>query len=148
MKEIFEVAGFLDFVRMKMRYGASSREPVQLLHVEWKGDWLKCDWLMRPVDSWDEILPERLRQISRTLQALRDAIHLRKLVFEAFPTVESAELRMFRATDDHRLDLVLTGAVTRDNDVLERIPSLAMRAKMCGFQFTMSEGTFESMERA
>ncbi len=105
---------------------------------------MECDWLMRPPDPWDKDLPMHLAKDNQTLQALRDALSLREAIFESFPTVINAELRMFRADAEHRPELLMTGNVNRDNVVFERVASLAMRAKLCGFHFTMDVGAQQS----
>lgn len=128
-----------------MRVGELSREPLLMLRVEWKSDSVECDWLMRPVDPWDKFLPAHLARENQTLQALRDALDLREIVFRRFPAVEHAHLRMFRADPERHLELVMTGSVTRSNEVMHRVASVAMRAKMCGFHFTLAEDGLKSM---
>ena len=80
-------------------------------------------------------LPEHLARENQTLQALRDALSLREVVFKSFPAVVNADLRMFRADDEHRLELVMRGSTSRSNEALYRVASVAMRAKLCGFHF-------------
>ena len=145
MKVLLQGADFLGKVRSKLRFGALSREPLLLLRFEWKGDSVECDWLMRPPDPWDKDLPAHLANENQTLQALRDALSLRELIFKSFPAVINAELRMFRADAEHRLELVMTGKVNRYNDVFERVASLAMRARLCGFHFTLEAGEMGSL---
>jgi hypothetical protein len=106
---------------------------------------VECDWLMRPPDPWDKDLPAHLATENQTLQALRDALSLREVIFESFPAVINAELRMFRADGEHRLELVMTGKVNRFNDPFERVASLAMRAKLCGFDFRLEARELERM---
>ena len=106
---------------------------------------MECDWLMRPPDQWDKDLPAHLAKENQTLQALRDALSLRGAIFDSFPAVINAELRMFRADGEHRLELMMTGRVNRFNDVFERVASVAMRAKLCGFHFTLDAGELESL---
>ncbi len=148
MKELLHAADFLGRVRKKLRFGALSREPLLLLRFEWKGDSVECDWLMRPPDKWDQDLPAHLAKENQTLQALRDALSLREVIFQSFPAVVNAELRMFRADADHRLELVMTGKVNRDSDAFERVTSVAMRAKLCGFNFILQAGEMENMRSA
>ncbi len=106
---------------------------------------MECDWLMRPPDPWDKDLPAHLAKENQTLQALKDALKLREVIFESFPAVINAELRMFRAGGDHRLELMMTGKVNRFNDPFERVASVAMRAKLCGFDFHLGACELESM---
>jgi hypothetical protein len=145
MKELLDAADFLRRARRSLRFGALSREPLLLLRFEWKGDWMECDWLMRPPDPWDRDLPPHLARENQTLQALRDALSLREVVFKSFPAIMNAELRMFRADAEHRLELVMTGSVNRSNEASERVTSVAMRARLCGFHFTLEEGVLERM---
>ena len=145
MKELLHAADFLGRVRRRLRFGALSREPLLLLRFEWKGDSVGCDWLMRPPDQWDQDLPAHLAKENQTLQALRDALSLRQIIFESFPAVVNAELRMFRADAEHRLELVMTGKVNRYSDGFERVASVAMRAKLCGFSFILEAGGMENL---
>lgn len=145
MKTLIETADFLRQARKRLRFGDLSREPLVLLRVEWKSDSVECDWLMRPVDPWDKDLPPHLARENQTLQSLRDALQLREIVFRCFPAVCIAHLRMFRASEDHRLELVMTGSVTRSNEILHRVASIAMRARLCGFRFNVANGGLNGM---
>jgi len=145
MKNLLDAADFLRRARRKMRYGALSREPLELLRLEWKGNALECDWLMRPADRWDVDLPPQVVEENQTLQALRDALKLRNLVFESFPRVDNAELRMFRIGADSLPELVMSGSVVRTNEIFERVASIAMRARLCGFRFTQGNGSLQRM---
>jgi len=145
MKVLTDVAKFLRRAKRHLRTGELSREPLKLLRVEWKGDLVECDWLMRPVDPWDKYLPPRLATENQTLQSLRDALTLRAVILHSFPAVTQAHLRMFRADEDHHLELVVTGSVNRWDEEFHRVPSVMMRAKMCGFRFTVAEGTLRGL---
>jgi hypothetical protein len=145
MRVFAEIAQFLRRTRRRMKSGELSREPLQLLRVEWKGDLVECDWLMRPVDPWDIYIPAQLATENQTLQALRDALELRKIIFRSFPAVSLARLRMFRADENHCLELVMTGNVNRWDEEFHRVPSVMMRAKMCGFRFTVAEGSMRGL---
>jgi hypothetical protein len=143
MRIIRDAARFVMKARRQMRQGELSREPFTVLRFEWKNDLIECDWLMRPADRWDKYLPEHIVREHETLQALRDALSLRALILESFPAVMNAELRMFRIDQNHHLELMMTGCVSRSNEVIHRVSSLAMRAKLCGFQFVLSDGVFD-----
>jgi hypothetical protein len=130
-----------------LRFGEFSREPLRLLRLQWKADAVECDWMMRPVDRWDIDLPAHVAEENQTLQALRDALTLREVVFESFHGVSNAELRMFRSGVGQLPELVMTGSVNRTNEVYSRVASVAMRAMLCGFRFTLAEGVLESIER-
>jgi len=148
MKSLQDVGRFVRVVRSRMRVGEHSREPVKVLRVEWRAECVECDWLMRPADPWDADLPPRLARENETLQALRDALDLRKIIFQSFPAVMKAELRMYREDANHQLELMMTGSVARTNEVLERVASIVMRARLCGFQFTLTSGVLQGPSRS
>jgi hypothetical protein len=145
MRVLTEIANFLRRTRRQLRSGELSREPLQLLRVEWQGDLLECDWLMRPLDPWDKYLPPELATENQTLQALRDALKLRAIIFRSFPAVGLAQLRMFRVDKNHQLELIMTGSVNRWDEEFHRVPSVMMRARMCGFRFTVIDGAMGGM---
>lgn len=143
MKLLRDAGSFLRRVRRKLRFGERSREPLKLLRVEWRAECVECDWMMRPADPWDADLPPRLARENETFQALRDALELRRMIFASFPSAMMAELRMYRADANGQLELMMTGSVTRTNEVLERVASVVMRARLCGFQFTLASGVLK-----
>lgn len=136
-------ARFVKKVRSKLRTGELSREPVKLLRLEWKPERVECDWLMRPPDPWDAHIPPHRARENQTSQALKDALTLRNMIFKAFPSVDVAELRMFGLDAGQQLELMMIGTIARNDQFYERVPSMAMRAKLCGFQFTLAHGAFE-----
>jgi hypothetical protein len=103
----------------------------------------ECDWIMRPPDPWDIHLPIRVRQEHITLQALRDALKMRELIFRAFPRVQMADLRTYRETQGEEPALMMVGAVRRETVVSRRIVSLVMQAKLFGFHFSLEDGALE-----
>ena len=146
MNEFHEAMDFLGSASRRLRFGKFSREPLKLLRLEWKELTVECDWLMRPADAWDKFLGTKIADKHVSIQALRDALLLRESVFKAFPRTEHAELRMFRQNPDGSLEVMLTGSVSRSDQVLQRVPSVAMRARMAGFRFSMAQGVLESMQ--
>ena len=147
MMSLQEAGRFLQKARGKMRAGKISRQPIKLLRIEWREGCLECDWLMRPSDRWDEDLPPHLAKENQTIQSLRDALTLRKMIFKSFPSVMRAELRMFRVDSMGELELMMTGSVARSNEVVERVASVVMRARLCGFQFNLASGVLEGPSR-
>ncbi|MGB7266509.1 MAG: hypothetical protein WBC92_13410 [Terracidiphilus sp.] len=148
MNDLLNAAGFLWTVRRRMLQGEYSREPLHLLRLEWKGGTVDCDWMMRPADAWDKDLPRHLMEEHRTLQAFRDALQLRNMIFASFPEVDCADLRMFREGAAGEPVLVMAGTVYRRDEVLERVPSVVMQARLCGFRFSLEEGVFANMTPA
>jgi len=143
MMSIREAANLVHGARKKLRTGEFSREPLKLLRLEWMPECVECDWLMRPADPWDADLPPRVAREHQTLQALRDALDLRRMIFNSFSSVMTAELRMYRDTGEDELELMMTGSVSRTNEVLERVASIVMRARLCGFHFTLASGVLQ-----
>lgn len=145
MNPVAGAGRFLARARKELRHGEHSREDLKLLRVQWKPDGVECDWLMRAPDAWDSSLPERVANENLTQQSLKDALTLRNLIFAWFPHVDQGYLRMFRADESGELELMMTGSIARDNEIYERVPSMAMRAKLCGFDFTLIQGVFERL---
>lgn len=144
MKPIREAGKFVQGARKRLRSGTFSREPLKLLRLEWVPECVECDWLMRAGDPWDADIPTRLAREQQTLQALRDALDLRRMIFDSFPSVMRAELRMYRdGGGEDGLELMMTGSVSRTNEVLERVASVVMRARLCGFHFTLASGVLQ-----
>jgi hypothetical protein len=144
MNPFWEVADFVRGLRREMRFGELSRGPVRLLRLELTGESVTCDWLARPADVWDESLdwPERERNFSE--QALRDAIRVRDLIFDALPKVQTAMLRSFRSSGAREPpELIISGVAIREAPPIFRVSSLVMRAKLHGFQFEMEEGVLQ-----
>jgi hypothetical protein len=130
-----------------MRYGELSRSGLKLLRVEWRDDTAACDWIARPPDPWDFDLRVDVRERTESLQALLDAIALRKALFSALPGIRSASLRGYRRYAADELPcLIIVGAVERDNEPPIRVPSLVMRAKLCGLHFSLHDGVLEALD--
>ena len=145
MKELAGLTNFFTRVRNRMRYGELSRMPLVLLRVEWKGDLVECDWLMRESDPWDRDLPAHQAEEHLTSQALKDALDLREIVFQSFPAVTRANLRMFRGISEDQRQLKMAGTLDRSDDITTQARSLAMRAKLCGFHFNLTRGALETL---
>jgi len=144
MKPLWEVADFVRGLRREMRFGELSRAPLQLLRLELRDQTLACDWMARPADIWDVDLHAEIRERNESEQALRDALRMRDLVFDALPEVESAVLRVFRISGAREPPgLILGGTVARLAEPLWRVSSVAMQAKLCGFQFEMEDGILQ-----
>jgi len=145
MRLLWKISDFVRAMRRQLRFGELSRAPLQLLRLEWRGEFVECDWLARPADEWDRDLPLHASDRSVSEQALRDAIAVRELLFDALPGVTSAAFRVFRPSAGGARALIITGAVTRDEEVRRSVPSTAMRAKLLGFQFGFEDGALEAL---
>ncbi len=145
MRLLWEIADFGRAMHRQMRFGELSRAPLRLLRLEWRGDVAECDWMARPADEWDLNLPRQVSDGNFSEQALRDAIAIRELLFHALPGVDTASLRAFRRSAGGTHDLIITGTVTRGEEVPRNVSSTAMRAKLLGFQFWFENGILEAL---
>jgi hypothetical protein len=147
MNPFWEVADFVRGLRREMRFGELSRAPLRLLRLELSGQNVACDWVARPADVWDGSLRQHQRERNVSGQALRDAIAVRDLLFDSLPGIETALLRAFRASGAREPpELVIVGSATREAPPVFRVTSLAMRAKLSGFQFEMDDGILQPLE--
>jgi len=146
MRVLWGISDLGRAMRREMRFGELSRAPLRLLRVEWRGEVAECDWLARCGDAWDQDLPPHVSANNSSEQALRDAIAMRELLFNALPGVDRATLHVFRlSADEEGRDLIITGSVARGEEVPPRVSSTAMRAKLLGFQFWLQDGVLEAL---
>lgn len=143
--QLFEIGSFIRGQRIQMRFGDLSRAPLRPLRFELQGDVVECDWVSRAADEWDRDIPRRAGDLNVSAQALRDALAIRDLLFRTLPGVNTAALRAFResATGEH--DLIITGAVTREQQVSRYVASVATRAKLLGLHFWLEDGILEAL---
>lgn len=143
---LLEVGEFVRRFRASARYGDLSRARLELLRVEIRGSHAECDWMARPGDRWDAGLRNEIADRNASTQALRDAIGIRALLFRAMPELRSAELRVYRRRAGE-LELIVSGDVTPGLEPPKTVQSVAMRAKLLGLRFWMSEGILETLDR-
>ncbi|MGZ6123350.1 MAG: hypothetical protein ACXWLR_00215 [Myxococcales bacterium] len=146
MRQLFELAGFVRAMRRRLRFGELSRAPIEILRLVVRGDFAECDWMTRPPDDWDSNLSPVARDESASRQALTDAMALRAMLLDELPSVRSAALRGFRASERGAPDLVLSGTVTREEPYVLRVASPVMRAKLCGFRFELEHCLLKPLE--
>jgi hypothetical protein len=140
-QQLWEACQFLRGLRIQMRYGELSRAPLQLLHFQMRDGTVECDWLARLPDAWDADLSLSVRQRHTSLQALKDAIDMRSLLFDALPQVETARFRVYRESACFTREMIITGFVQRNDHTARNIHSLVMRAKVLGFTFFLEGNT-------
>ena len=145
MRPLWEASDFIRAVRRELRFGELSRAPLRLLSLEWRGDWVQCEWMARPADAWDAGISPVVRDRRVTEQALRDAMEVRRLLFAALPGVASANLRVYREAESP--ELIIAGTVLRDSPAFPGIRSVAMRVKLCGLHFQLADGKLEPLLR-
>ncbi len=146
LQSIFEIGDFVRRMRIKTRFAKLSRAPLRLLRFEVRGDFAECEWVARQPDPWDSSLPQAIGERNASLQALEDAITIRSLMLRTVPNVKSALLRAYRQSASDLLDLVIVGHVTRHDKPPVAVRSVAMRAKLSGFQFWLDDGILEPLQ--
>ncbi|MDP9049269.1 MAG: hypothetical protein M3O31_00890 [Acidobacteriota bacterium] len=143
MKLILATIEFFHSMRSQMRFGEFSRLPIRLHRFEITDDSAECEWFMRPPDPWDVHLAPRLQEEQLTEQALLDALKIRELIFQGFPQVQRAGLRMYREQEGAEPELLMIGDIEREVHGLRRVASLGMRARLCGFRFSLTGGSLQ-----
>ncbi len=146
MRPLSELADFLRTARRRLRFGELSRAPIDILRVEVRGDIAECDWMARPPDAWDAGLPPLARAERTSRQALVDAMTVRAMVFDQLSSIGRALLRGFRVSERDTPEVIIAGRVAREDPELLRIASLVMRAKLCGFQFELENGSLKVLQ--
>jgi hypothetical protein len=149
MKALWQFAEFVRSFRVRMRFGKHSRAPLKLLRLELRDGHGDCDWVVRPADVWDAELQRSVRDYQATSEALLDAMRIREMFFFMMPGANTAELRAYRQAACEPPRLVIRGLVQRDapGDI-NRLSSVAMRAKLFGFQFELDDGVLVPLESA
>lgn len=144
MKQLWEAADFIRNLQRRLRFGDLSRAPLKLLRLEVHGNDAECEWMARPADLWDADLPAGIGERHASLQALQDCLAVRKLLFAAVPSVSRAVFRVYREIETARVELIITGTVTREDQAASNVCSLAMRAQLCGLRFWLADGVLGS----
>jgi hypothetical protein len=138
MESLCAVGEFVRALRVKLRFGDLTRSPLRLLRLQVTETAVECDLLARRADSWDAGLSGKVRQRNEAQQALLDAIEVRGLLFKTLRGMDQGELRIYRETESGR-ELIAAGRVERRDRVARNVRSLAMRAKLLGFQFAFED---------
>lgn len=144
MRYLCEIGDFVRRMRVQTSFGDLSRARLKLLRFEIRGDEAECNFMARPADPWDADLPAHVSERNVSVQALRDAISVRGLLFRILPDLSRAVLRVYRLSGES-LELIITGVVRREEQAPATVRSLAMRAKLCGLQFWLDDGILESI---
>jgi hypothetical protein len=142
-RRLLDVGDFFRRLRVQMRFGELTRAPLQLVSFQVVDKAADCNWIARPPDKWDAHLPRGIGQQHASLQAIRDAMDIRELLFATLPDIDSARLRVYRQPRRGGLELVITGSVDRADRPARNIRSLAMRANLLGFRFSLENGILE-----
>lgn len=146
-RQISGVGHFLRDFRIRMRFGALSRASLRLLRFEIKETSAECDWIARGPDRWDADLSRDVGRRHASLQALKDSIDIRSLLFVAMPDLITARMRVYRDTSAQSRELIIIGNVRRQDNSFRGIHSLAMRAKLVGLRFCLENGLLKRLPR-
>jgi hypothetical protein len=136
-KQVCYVGHFLRDIRVQLRFGTLTRAPLRLLRFQVKESIAECDWIARAQDPWDLGLPRDIGKRHASLQALKDAIDIRSLLFSTLPDLTSARLRVYRDSPAHLRELIIVGNLRPNEGSFRSVHSLAMRAKLIGFRFCL-----------
>jgi hypothetical protein len=137
IKQLHKASEFLRGIRIQMRYGELSRAPLRLLRLQMLENVVECDWVARLADPWDADFSGNIQQRHASLQALRDAMDVRDLLFDTMPQVTTALLRVYRELRADTRELIITGNSHRSDAASRDVHSIAMRAKLLGFDFDL-----------
>lgn len=110
-----------------------------MLRFHIKGPVVECDWLARESDPWDESLRPDVGKRHASLQALRDAVNVQSLLFCTLPDVDAVYLRAYRETNARARELIIAGNIQRGAASSRNVHSIAMRAKLLGFRFSLED---------
>ncbi len=145
-KRLCAIGDFVRGIPTRARAGSLSRASLRFLRFELHESHAECDWVARPPDEWDASLPSVVGEHHASLQTLKDAIQVRSLLLRLIPNVETALLQIYRRSDGDSLELIVRGQVHRAERAPAAVRSLAMRAKLYGFQFWMDDGVLEPLQ--
>jgi len=134
-KQLYKASQFLHGLRVQMRFGELTRAPLRLIRLQILDEAVECDWFARVPDRWDADLARKIQQRHASLQAIRDAIDVRALLFDLMPRVETAYFQVYRESLDYTRELIIAGCAQRNDHAARDVHSITMRAKILGFRF-------------
>jgi hypothetical protein len=144
-KRLCDASQFLRNLRVQLRFGELSRAPLRFLRLEVLEEFIECDWIAREADAWDADLPSAIGQRHASLQALKDAIQIRSLLFYTLPDVDRAVLRVYRQSARLEEELIIAGTAERGDRPARSVRSLAMRAQLLGFRFSLEDNVLTKL---
>jgi hypothetical protein len=145
VKQISQIGNFIRALRIQLRFGDFSRAPLELVRIEVRGEVAECEWISRPADEWDVEIPRNISEANSSAQALQDAMTVRELLFSVVPGIKSALVKVFRKSVSGELELIIKGTLTGEPEATPDVASVAMRAKLLGFQFWQQDGILEAL---
>ena len=146
-QQFCRVSRFVRGFKTELRFGRLSRSPLYLERVLIKGGTAECDCIARNPDPWDVDLAREISRRHAALQALRDAIDLRSLLFTSLPELSKARVRFYRASHNQYRELIIVGNLRSQDSSHRNVHSLAMRAKLIGLRFELDNGFLRRLRR-
>lgn len=143
--QLARASRFLHDVRFQLRYGELSRASLKMLRFQIVAEIVECDWMARMPDPWDVDLPRAIQQRHSLLQTLKDALSIRTLLFDAFPDMEIANVRVFRESVDYKPEMIMTGCLHRGDHSARGEHSIVMRTKILGYRFRLEGDTLRKI---
>jgi hypothetical protein len=144
-RQLRRASHFLSDLKHSLHYGELSRAPLRLLRFQIVEGIAECDWMARAHDPWDEDLSRNTQLRHASLQAIHDAIDIRMLLFDSFPDLETASVRVFRESANYTPEMILAGTVQRNDQSARNIHSIIMRAKILGFRFCLENDALKKI---
>jgi len=141
------VSHFVRDFRTQLRFGRLSRSPILLERLLIKQGTAECDCIAREPDPWDVDLAREIGRRHAALQALRDAIDIRALLFASLPGLNNARLRLYRISQHRSRELIIVGNLRNRESSHRSVHSLAMRAKLVGLRFDLDDGLLRRLPR-
>src|ERR1700761_5111838 len=74
MRQLWEASDFVRKLRVQMRFGKLSRDPLKLLRFELRVDVAECGGRAGPADPWDTHLAPGVGKRNASSQALEDSL--------------------------------------------------------------------------
>lgn len=136
-KRICDAGLLVRGLRVQLRFGELTRAPLRLIRFEMNANEAECDWIARSPDPWDADLHPEIGRRHASLQALQDAIDVRQLLFTVLPDIDVARLRIYRESTNRGREMIISGQVHRNVPSFRTVRSIAMRAKLLGFRFSL-----------
>ncbi len=136
-KRICGIGNFARGLTVQMKFGELTRAQLRLLRFHLKENVAECDWLARLPDPWDAGIRPDISDRHTSIQALSDAVQVRRLLFDRLPDLDAAYLRIYRQRSVHLRELIISGHVHRETPSFRSVHSIAMRAKLLGFRFSL-----------
>jgi len=121
---------------VRPRGGVRNDNSLRLIRVVGQ---LRVEWCARGVHPWDRDLPANIRAESFLEQALLDTDSVITKLFQAVPTeIERIEIRVLHPISLERV--IIAGIIDREDLSRSLSPSLKMRLKMFGINYSCVNG--------